>query len=117
MNIYVRIIADIFILIGCFFAFAGTVGIIRMPDAFCRMQSSTNIATLGTLGAILGAAVYAFAGNNIGMGVKIILIGLFIIITNPIAGHAICRAAYRYGVRPEKKMVCDEYGRDAVDGQ
>ncbi len=116
MNIVARIIIDVLILIGGFFAFAGTIGIIRMPDSYCRMQSSTNISTLGSIGVILGAAVYAFFTGNITMGVKILVIGVLIIITNPAGGHAICRAAYRHGVRPEKKMVCDEYGRDNVNG-
>ena len=45
----------IYVLIGIslFFAFAGVVGLLRMPDAFCRMQSSTNISTLGVLGVII----------------------------------------------------------------
>ena len=40
-----RIVADVFIGLGCFFALAGVVGLLRMPDAFCRMQSSTNISS------------------------------------------------------------------------
>jgi multicomponent Na+:H+ antiporter subunit G len=76
------------------------------------MQSSTNIPTLGTLGVVIGGAIYAFSQGNTSMGIKILSIGIFIILTNPIGGHAICRAAYKYGIRPEKKMVCDEYGRD-----
>jgi multicomponent Na+:H+ antiporter subunit G len=104
--------AYILLVVGCFFALAGTIGVLRMPDAFCRMQSSTNIATLGVLGAVFGGALYAFSNGNAAMGIKVILIGLFIVLTNPIAGHAIARAAYRYGIRPEKKMACDEYGRD-----
>lgn len=107
-----RIIIDILLILGGFFALAGTIGVLRMPDAYCRMQSSTNISTLGVLGVVLGGAIYAFSIGNVGMGIKTLLIGLFLILTNPIAGHAICRAAYRSGVRPSKKMVCDEYGRD-----
>lgn len=109
------IVSDIFMIIGCFFALAGTVGMIRMPDSYCRMQSSTNIGTLGALGVVIGAAIRAFSlgtDTSVSMGIKILLIGLFVIITNPIAGHAICRAAYKSGVRPQKKFVCDEYGRD-----
>lgn len=108
------IVADIFIVLGCFFAFAGTIGLIRMPDAYTRMQSSTNISTLGALGVIIGAAIRAFGsdeGTSFAMGMKIILIGLFIVITSPIAGHAICKAAYKSGVK-SVKMVCDEYRRD-----
>lgn len=112
-----RIVIDILLLLGCFFAFAGTVGMLRMPDTFCRMQSSTNIATLGTLGAILGGAVYAFGTGNVGTGIKVLFIGLFMILTNPIGGHAICKAAYKFGIRPEKKLACDEYGRDIQNGK
>ena len=50
----------VLIALSVFFALAGVVGILRMPDAFCRMQSSTNIATFGVLGVILGGILYAF---------------------------------------------------------
>lgn len=105
----------IYILIGLsvFFAFAGVVGMLRMPDAFCRMQSSTNISTFGVLGVILGGILYSFfvIGNN-EMGVKLIVLGAFYIVVTPISGHAIARGAYRHGVRPEKEMICDQYGED-----
>lgn len=110
-----RIVADVFIGLGCFFALAGVVGLLRMPDAFCRMQSSTNITTLGILGAVIGCALHAIAMRNWAMLVKTLVIGLFFLATSPIAGHSICKGAYRAGVRPEREMVCDEYGRDEFD--
>ena len=55
MNLALRIIIDLFIAGGCFFAFAGAVGLVRMPDTFTRMQSSTNITTLGVLLTLIGA--------------------------------------------------------------
>ena len=58
MNIVLRVIIDIFILGGYFFALAGAVGIVRMPDTFSRMQSSTNITTLGVLLTLIGALLY-----------------------------------------------------------
>ena len=118
-----RVISDIFVVVGLFFAFAGVVGLLRMPDAFCRMQSSTNIATLGLYGAVIGGLLHAIGvvvEGNPALGwtqfVKIALIGLFAILTNPIAGHSICKAAYRHGVRPDKEFVCDKYGEDELDG-
>ncbi|MCX7695766.1 MAG: monovalent cation/H(+) antiporter subunit G [Caloramator sp.] len=104
-------VAYVFMILGCFFAFAGTVGVLRMPDAYCRMQSSTNIATLGTLGALLGGFIFALTLKNTSMALKILFIAVFIIITNPVAGHAICKAAYKSGVKAEK-LTCDDYGRD-----
>ena len=48
-----RYVIDAFIVISLFFAFAGVMGMLRMPDVFCRMQSSTNVSTLGVLGVII----------------------------------------------------------------
>lgn len=109
-----RIIIGILMGIGAFFALAGTVGLLRMPDAYCRMQSSTNIATLGLLGALAGAFIYAIAVMHSGpTAIKIAVIGVLNILANPASGHAICRAAYRKGIRPEKDMVCDDLKEDA----
>ena len=108
-----RYVIDVLIVISVFFAFAGVVGMIRMPDSFSRMQSSTNISTFGVLGVILGGVLYsAFYLNDYTMVVKLIAMGAFYIITNPIAGHAIAKAAYKKGIRPENEMVCDKYGED-----
>ena len=117
-----RILSDVFVVVGLFFAFAGVVGLLRMPDAYCRMQSSTNIATLGLYGAIIGGLLHAIGivvEGNSELGwtffVKIAIIGLFTILTNPIGGHSICKAAYKHGVRPDKDFVCDKYGEDEID--
>ena len=115
MIIGIRIAIDVLIGVSIFFALAGVVGMIRMPDAYCRMQSSTNIATLGVLGVIIGAILYAIFGYDepeVSMAVKLVLLGLFYIITNPISGHAIAKAAYRRGIKPEDGFVCDKYGED-----
>lgn len=111
-----RIAIDLFLLIGAFFAFAGVVGLFRMPDSFCRMQSSTNIPTLGMLGVAIGTFIYALVyAQNGGMAVKILAIAVFTLLTNPVSGHAIAKAGYKHGVHTEMEMVCDEYGRDISD--
>ncbi|MBQ9985640.1 MAG: monovalent cation/H(+) antiporter subunit G [Oscillospiraceae bacterium] len=107
----------IYVLIGLsvLFALAGVVGMLRFPDSFCRMQSSTNISTFGVLGVILGGvlwSIFVFDTPDWAMAVKLLVMGVFYIITSPIAGHAIAKAAYKKGVRPEKEMVCDKYGED-----
>ena len=108
-----RIAVDILIALDLIFALAGVVGMLRMPDTFCRMQSSTNVATFGVLGVIIAGILYSFAVLHNGeMGVKLIVLGIFYIVTNPIGGHAIAKGAYRHGVYPEKEMVCDKYGED-----
>ena len=108
-----RIVIDLLIAIGLFFALAGTKGIIKMPDAFCRMQASTCISTLGVLCTAIGAVLYAILiMGSIGTAVKIGLIAILILLTNPIGSHSIAKGAYKAGIRPEKEMSVDDYGRD-----
>lgn len=114
----IRIIIDLFIVTGLFFAFAGVVGILRMPDAFCRMQSSTNISTLGVLGVLAGAIIYAVFVPNTpdwAMVVKLAVLAVFYIVTSPIAGHALARAAYHHEKNEDVLLSCDKYGEDLED--
>lgn len=54
-----RIVIDALLVIGAFFALAGTLGVLKMPDTFCRMQASTCITTLGMLASPIGGLLYA----------------------------------------------------------
>lgn len=112
INLIVRIIIDVLLALGFIFALAGVVGLLRMPDTYCRMQSSTNIATLGLLLPMIAALIYAVATGQTAMAIKLGCVSLFCIITNPISSHAICKAAYKLGIRPQKKMTEDDYGED-----
>lgn len=108
MSMTLRVIIDVLIGLGAFFALAGVVGIIRMPDCFCRMQSSTNIATLGLFLAIIGGALYAiFVLHSWTSFAKIVFIGIIYIIQNPAGSQAMARAAYRRG-NEHIDMVCDD---------
>lgn len=111
-----RIIIDVLMGLGLIFALAGTIGVLKMPDAFCRMQASTCISTLGMFFVLLGASLYAiFIMGAPGTAVKIGVIIFLIFLTNPIGARAIAKGAYKAGVRPEKEMTVDDYGRDFND--
>ncbi len=111
-----RIVIDILVVISILFALAGVVGIIRMPDLFTRMQSSTNIATLGVIGVLIGGILYAAIYlHDADMAIKMAVLLVFYLVTNPIASHALARAGYRHKVKPTDKTVCDKYGEDLED--
>ncbi|MBR0162696.1 MAG: monovalent cation/H(+) antiporter subunit G [Oscillospiraceae bacterium] len=108
-----RIVIDVFLVIGAIFALAGTIGILKMPDAFSRMQASTCVATLGMLGVAIGGILYAAViMHSAGTAVKIAVIALLIFVTNPLGSHVLAKGAYSNGIRPEKKMEVDDLGRD-----
>ena len=116
MLMWLKILSDVLIAVGAFFALVGVLGILRMPDTFCRMQASTCIPTLGVIGVTLGALIHAlFVAETPmpGAAVKIALIGLLILVTNPVGSHSIAKGAYKAGIRPEKPMETDDLGRDS----
>ncbi len=110
---FLRILIDVLIAVGAIFALAGTLGVLKMPDAFCRMQASTCITTMGVIGVSLGSLLYAiFMLHSPATAVKIAVICFLVITINPVGAHAICKGAYRAGIRPEKRMEVDDFRRD-----
>ena len=108
-----RIIIDLLMVCGLYFALAGTKGILKMPDTFCRMQASTCVSTLGVIGVALGGLIHAiFAMGSASTAVKIAVICLLILIPNPVGSPAIAKGAYKAGIRPETPMETDDLGRD-----
>lgn len=110
--IVLRIIIDILFVIGIFFTFAGVIGMIRMPDTFCRLQSSTNIATMGAIPIAVACSIYAFATSNTSLGIKSLVIVFFLIVTNPVASHAMAKAAYKDKAEFTKETKCNHLRRD-----
>lgn len=107
-----NVIVIILIIIGLFFSFAGVIGVIRMPDTFCRLQSATNISTMGAMPIALACSIWGFANSNTSIGVKSLIIMFFLLITNPVASHAMARAAYKIKVGFCEVTKFDHYGRD-----
>lgn len=89
------------LLVGGLFLFAsGTLGLLRLPDFYCRMHATGKCDTLGALLSLTGLAVYN--GFDL-ISLKIIFIVIFIFIANPTATHAIGRAALLNRVQPWAK--------------
>ena len=108
MTINIVIIALLFI--GTFFIFAGVIGIFRFKDIFCRLQSSTNISTLGAMSILLAISIYEFLSHNVSLGIKCIIITIFLLITNPVASHVMAKAAYKNKAKLCDETIFDEYG-------
>lgn len=107
-----EIVVCLLLVLGIFFLFAGVVGVIRMPDTFCRLQSATNIATMGAMPIALACSIYGFENDNTSLGVKALIMVLFLLISNPVGAHAMARAAYRIKAGLYEKTKFDHYGRD-----
>jgi len=62
---------------ACFFLFSG-IGLLRMPDAFNRMQAGTKATTLGSILFLLGIGIMKpeYLGRTV-------ILAVFIALTNP----------------------------------
>jgi multicomponent Na+:H+ antiporter subunit G len=94
----VRLIADVFLLLGAAFLLLGALGILRMPDVYNRIQAGTKSTTLGAVSFLVGVALLYPA-----WWAKVVCIAGFILFTSPVASSTIARALYLVGVRPWQK--------------
>jgi multicomponent Na+:H+ antiporter subunit G len=100
--------------VGLAFDLFGCIGLVRLPDVYNRAQAATKCVTLGTCMILVGVALWAFRGAIWPMGVKAILCAAFILLTSPVAAHAICRGAYLSGVRLWEGSVEDAFAERAA---
>ena len=107
-----EILSGLLVIIGVFLFVSGTLGLIRLPDFYCRMHATGKCDTLGALLSLTGLALYN--GFNL-VSLKIIFIVVFIFLANPTATHAIGRAALVNNVRPWTKEPEKDSSREASE--
>jgi len=104
-----EIIGYIFIIIGLVFDIFGCIGLIRLPDVYNRLQATTKCVTLGTCSILFGTVIVKGLTPT---GIKAILCIIFLILTAPVAAHALARGAHISGIKLWEKSVCDKYEED-----
>jgi multicomponent Na+:H+ antiporter subunit G len=92
--------------IGGLFSLSGAVGILRLPDVYSRIQSSTMIVTMGALPVLIALAVGE--GPVSSYGGRALLVAVLLLVVNPAASHALARAAYKTGIAMWPGAVADQ---------
>ena len=103
-------IGYIIIGIGVAFDLCGTVGLVRLPDVYNRLQAATKCVTLGTCLILIGAAVVNGTGVMIS---RAVICAVFVLLTSPVGAHALARGSHLAGVRLWQESVMDKYEEDA----
>ena len=103
------LIGFVFISIGLGFDVFGCLGLVRLPDVYNRLQAATKCVTFGTCSILLGTFIIV---GFTAAGFKSLLCIVFLILTSPVAAHAIARGAHRAGVKLCKGSVVDKYAED-----
>ena len=86
-----EIFANILILIGSIFMCIAALGLWRLEDLYLKMHAATKAGTLGCGLILLGVGSQI---KNLHSFTEIILLIIFIAITNPISAHLIGKLYY-----------------------
>jgi multicomponent Na+:H+ antiporter subunit G len=99
----------IFITVGFAFDVFGCLGLVRLPDVYNRLQAATKCVTLGTCSILFGTFLMV---GFVAAGMKALLCAVFLLLTSPVAAHALARGAHRAGVKLWPGSVIDKYAED-----
>ncbi len=99
----VEVLSWICLGLGSFFAVVGGIGLLRLPDFFCRIHGGGITDTMGAGMVLLGLMLHAGGGLET---VKLVTILFFLLVSSPTSAHALARAAVAHGIDP----ACGEDG-------
>ncbi|MCP4165834.1 MAG: monovalent cation/H(+) antiporter subunit G [Chloroflexi bacterium] len=106
INTLLELIAIAAVILGTFFSLVGVLGYLRMPDDYTRLHSTGKVGVFGVV--LLTVATLATTGLTFGKGLVLIML---LMLTGPVATHAIASAAYRIGI-PMKDPVRDDLSQE-----
>src|SRR5690606_5218636 len=82
---------------GGLLALIGALGVVRFPDVYTRLHAASITDTGGASLVLLGLCLVA--GFSIETA-KLLLVWMFIMLTSPVAAHALANAAFSSGHAP-----------------
>ncbi len=100
-----RIFGEFIVLIGSIICLLGAIGIVRFPDAYAKLHSSTKCLSAGGTLVFLGIMM-CFARPYVVP--KVILLIVFFFFSNPVSTQALARACYKRRIG-DINTVIDEY--------
>lgn len=104
----IEVLTSLLLLIGMLFTFAGSLGLLRLPDIFCRLHATGKSSTVGVISIVLASFVY-FTARDGEPSIKELLTILFVFLSGPVGAHMIARAAYRSQVPLHDQTIVNEW--------
>ncbi|MEU4426465.1 monovalent cation/H(+) antiporter subunit G [Actinoplanes sp. NPDC024001] len=99
------VLSAVCLICGALLSLAAGIGLLRFPDLLSRMHAATKPQVLGLLLILTGTALRL--RNTIDI-TTLVLIGVFQLVTAPVAAHMVGRAVYRSGQVDKELLVVDE---------
>jgi multicomponent Na+:H+ antiporter subunit G len=100
-------VADALVILGLAIMTAGVYGVVRMPDIYTKLHAASKAVFLG----VCAQAVASYASGDPAIYARTTLIAILLILTTPVASHAIGAAAYRLKEPMVSPDAIDESGQ------
>ena len=98
MSLVLELLSGLCLLAGSVLCVTGGVGLLRLPDFFSRVHGAGVTETLAAPLLLCGLMLQMEWSLDL---LKVLLIALFILATNPTASHSMAKAALHGGQRPQ----------------
>lgn len=97
MSMLIDWLSGLLLLSGGALCITGGIGLLRMPDFFSRVHAAGVTETLAAPLLLFGLMLQMDWSLDM---VKVVMILVFVLATNPTASHAMAKAALHGGLRP-----------------
>jgi multicomponent Na+:H+ antiporter subunit G len=106
--VILAVASDVLVLLGVVVMTIGVYGVFRMPDVYTQLHAASKAVVLGVIALLVASTIT----RDPAIVARAFLIGAVLLLTTPVAAHAIARAAYVRGERMLTPGAVDESGRD-----
>lgn len=93
----IELVSVSFLVLGAFFFVAGTIGLLRFPDFYCRLHALTKADNLGLGMLIVGLVLQPMTPWD---RLQLLLTWLLVLVAAATVCHLLARAAMRQGIEP-----------------
>lgn len=102
-----ELIICFFLITGAIFCFGGSLGLLRFPDIYCKMQALSKPVTIGIFNFVIAYILFLYYAG-IGISLTGILTVILILLTAPIGSHMVAKSAYKNGEAMWQGSIRDE---------
>jgi multicomponent K+:H+ antiporter subunit G len=98
LPLWLDVLLSVLVILGCFFAFVGSWGLLRLSTFLRRIHGPTKATTLG-VGCILVASAlwFTLSPTSIGWSWHEFLITIFLFVTAPVSAQLLIKSALKHG--------------------
>jgi multicomponent Na+:H+ antiporter subunit G len=107
---FLDIVRMYFLLSGVLFFIATSVAMLRFTNIYARLHAASKCLTGGSVSLLMA---YMLQVSDPAVILKIILVAFFMLLTNPMASHALARSAYQRGY-DIASLARDDYAYDRM---